>query len=146
MVDDLLVAYSSAQLMIMNDTSPVPAVVEIHALRFGSGLYIYLTFAINTAIILLLAEEALRTRGWKNLLNFDYMDPRSLIIGGSMGGCVVAHEAKIAWTDRTRPMYKYDSKKVGYIRVALHENHKSIVLDTLRSQQKGLPKILSSDD
>ncbi len=146
MVDDLLVAYSSAQLMIMNDTSPVPAIVEIHALRYGSGLYIYLTFAINTAIILLLAEEALRTRGWKNLLYFDYMDPRSLIIGGSMGGCAVALEAKIAWTDRTRPMYKYDSNKVGDIRVALHENHKSIVLDTSRSQQKGLSELLSSND
>ena len=68
MVDDLLVAYSSAQLVIMNDTNIVPAVVQIHAFRYGSGLYIYLTFAINTAILLLLAEEALRTRGCKDLV------------------------------------------------------------------------------
>ena len=94
MVDDLLVAYSSAQLMIMNDTSLVPATVEVHAFRYGSGLYIYLTFAINTVILLLLAEEALRTRGWKDLQYFDYMDPRSLIIGGSMGGCAIAHAAE----------------------------------------------------
>ena len=146
MVDDLLVAYSSAQLVIMNDTNIVPAVVQIHAFRYGSGLYIYLTFAINTAILLLLAEEALRTRGWKDLLYFDYMDPRSLIIGGSMGGYAVAHAAKNAWTDRELPMYRYDSADIGKVRVTLHENHKSIVLDTSKSPQKELPEILNCDD
>ena len=146
MVDDLLVAYSSAQLMIMNDTKLMPAVVEIHAFRFGSGLYIYLIFAINTAVLLLLIEEALRTYGWKDLHYFDYRDPRSLIIGGSMGGCGVGYAAKGAWTDRTKPMYRYGSVGIGNIRVALHENNKSIVLDTRRSQQKELPQMLSRDD
>ena len=146
MVDDLLVAYSSAQLMIMNDTSLVPATVEVHAFRYGSGLYIYLTFAINTVVLLLVAEEALRTRGWKDLLYFDYMDPRSLIIGGSMGGCAIAHAAKDAWIDRKRPMYRYDSVDIGNVRVALHENNKSIVLEPSRSRQKGLPRIPSRDD
>lgn len=145
MIDDLLVAYSSAQLMIMNDTGAVPVAVEINAFRYGSGLYIYLTFAINTIIVLLLAEEALRTRGWKGLLYFDYTDPRSLIIGGSMGGCAVANAAKFAWTDRTRPMYKYISREFGDVRAALHENHDSLVLDSSRSQQKKPPKLPSHD-
>lgn len=146
MVDDLLVAYSSAQLMIMNDTRLVPAAVQIHAFRYGSGLYIYLTFAINTVVVLLLAEEDLRTRGWKDLLCFDYTDPRSLIIGGSMGGCAVAHAVQKAWIDRTEPMYQYVSAGIGNLKVALHENHKSIVLDTSKSQQKELPEIPSRDD
>lgn len=146
MVDDLLVAYSSAQLMIMNDTNPVPAVVEIHAFRYGSGIYIYLIFAINTAVLVLLIEEALRHRGWKDLHYFDYRDPRSLIIGGSMGGCGVGYAAKDAWTDRTKAMYGYDSVGIGNVRVALHENHKAIVLDTSRSRQKELPRILNRDD
>lgn len=63
MVDDLLVAYASAQLMIMNDSSILYTPVEIKAFRYGTRLYIYLTFAINTAIIVLLIEEALRTKG-----------------------------------------------------------------------------------
>ena len=132
-VDDLLVAYSSAQLMIMNDTSLVSAVVQVQAFRYGSGLYIYLIFAINTAVLLLLAEEALRTRGWKNLLYFDYMDPRTLVIGGSLGGGAVAYAAKAARTDDTRPMYRYDSKQIGNVRVALHENNESIVMATSAS-------------
>ena len=145
MVDDLLVAYSSAQLMIMNDTSLVPATVKFHAFRYGSELYIYLTFVINTVILLLVVEEALRTRGWKDLLYFDYMDPRSLIIGGSMGGGAIAHAAKDAWIDRKKPMCRYDSVGIGNVRVALHQNNKSVVLESSRSPQKELPWIPSRD-
>lgn len=146
MVDDLLVAYSSAQLMIMNDTSLVPAKVEVHAFRYGSGLYIYLTFAINIVVLLLAAEEALRTRGWKDLLYFDHMDPRSLIIGGSMGGCAIAYAAKDVWVDRKRPMYGYASVDIGNVRVALHQNNKSIILEPSKSRQKELSWIPSRDD
>ena len=71
---------------------------------YGSEIYIYLTFATNTALVIFLAKEAIQTRVWKDLLYLDYMDPRSLIIAGSMDGCAVAHEAKTAWADRTRPM------------------------------------------
>ena len=106
MVDDLLVAYASAQLMIMNDSSLVSTTVDVKAFSTGSGLYIYLTFAINAFVVLVLMEEALRTRVWKNLLYFDYTDPRSLIIGASKGGCAIAHVVEKAWTDRTRPIYK----------------------------------------
>lgn len=63
-----------------------------------------------------------------------------------MGGCAVAHAAKNAWTDRELPMYRYDSADIGTVRVTLHENHKSIILDTSRSQQKELPEILQCDD
>ena len=144
MVDDLLVAYSSAQLMVMNDTNLVRATVKVHAFRYGSGVYIYLTLAINTVILLLVAEEALRTRGWKDLLYFDYMDPRSLIIGGSMGGSAIAHAAKDAWIDRKRPIYRYDSVDIGNVKVALHQN-KSIILESSKSRQKELPRIQSRD-
>lgn len=146
MVDDLLVAYSSAQLMIMNDTSLAPTTVQIHAFTYGSTLYIYLTFAINTAILLLLAEEAFRTRCWKDLLHFDYMDPRTLIIGASMGGCAVAEAAKDRWTDRQGSIYQYESASIGGVKVALHENHRSIILGTSRSSQKELPKIPGAQD
>lgn len=146
MVEDLLVVYASAQLMIMNDSMLVPTTVDVKAFRYGSGLYIYLTFAINTVIVLLLAEEALRTRGWRDLLYFDYADPRSLIIGASKGGCAVAHAVNKAWTDRTRPIYKYNSTDIGNVRLTLHDNYTSIVLDTSRSLQKELPGILSHDD
>lgn len=146
MVDDLLVAYASAQLMIMNDSSLVSTTVDVKAFSVGSGLYIYLTFAINTLVVLLLAEEALRTCGWRHLLYFDYVDPRSLIIGASKGGCAIAHAVEKVWTDRTRPIYKYNSTGIGNVRVKLADDHTSIALDTSKSRQKELPKIPSHDD
>ena len=146
MTDDLLVAYSSAQLMIMNDTSPVQTFVRYEAFRYGTAIYIYLTFAINIVIVLLLLEEAMRTRGWRNLLYFDYMDPRSLIISSSMGGCAIAHAAKEAWTDRKESLYHYGDTGIGNVRIAMHENHRSIVLDTSTSHQKQLPKIANVHD
>ena len=146
MVDDLLIAYASAQLMIMNDSSLASTTVDVKAFSTGSGLYIYLTFAINALVVLVLAEEALRTRGWKDLLYFDYTDPRSLIIGASKGGCAIAYAVDKVWTDRTRPIYKYSSTGIGKVRVTLDDCHTSIVLDTSRSHQKELPRIPSHDD
>ncbi len=146
MVDDLLVAYASAQLMIMNDSSLVYAAVEINAFRYGSALYIYLTFAINIAVIVLLVEEALRTRGWRDLLHFDYTDPRCLIVGASMGGCALARVAEETRIDRSKALYKYNERAVGDIRVALHENQRAVVLDTSRCQQKDLPRIANRED
>ena len=146
MVDDLLVAYASARLMIMNHSSLVSTTVDVKAFSNGSGLYIYLTFAINTLVVLLLAEEPLRTRGWKDVLYFDYADPRSLMIGASKGGYAIAHAVEKVWTGRMRSIYRYSSTGIGIVRVTLYDNHTSIVLDTDRSHQKELPRIPSHDD
>ena len=131
MIDDLLIAYASAQLLIANDSTPTPATIQVHAFVFGSVLYVYLIFAINTAIILCLIEEAYRTRNWKGLSDFDYMDPRSLIIGSSMGGKAVAEKVKTFARGNKKSVYEHDSRQVGNIRVIL-DKHRSIVLDSTR--------------
>ena len=56
-----------------------------------------------------------------------------MIIGASMGGWAVAHAAKKGWTDRSRPLYRYDQKDVGEVRIALRGSDDSVVLDTPRS-------------
>ncbi|KAB8291750.1 hypothetical protein EYC80_006545 [Monilinia laxa] len=52
MIDDLLVTYSSAQLMIANDTKTVDATVTVTAVRLGQPVYIYLVFGFNLLIVL----------------------------------------------------------------------------------------------
>ena len=131
MIDDLLIAYASAQLLIPNDSTPMPATIQVQAFIFGSAIYVYLIFAINTAIILVLIEEAFRTQNWKGLSNFDYMDPRSLIIGSSMGGKAVAEKVKILARGNKKSVYKHDLRQVGNIRVILDED-RAIVLDSTR--------------
>ena len=131
MIDDLLVAYASAQLLIANDSTPTPATIQVQAFVFGSAIYVYLIYAINTAVILVLFQEAFRTRNWKGLSDFDYMDPRSLIIGSSMGGKAVAEKVKTLARGNKKSVYEHDSRQVGNIRVILDE-HNSIVLDSTR--------------
>lgn len=140
MIDDLLVAYASAQLLIANDSTLTPATIQVQAFVFGSAIYVYLIFAINTAIILFLIEEAFRTRTWKGLSDFDYMDPRSLIIGSSMGGNAVAEKVKTFARGNKKSVYEHDSRHVGNIRVTLDE-HRSIVLDSTRRNEYSLQTI-----
>ncbi|KAF7897929.1 uncharacterized protein EAF01_008895 [Botrytis porri] len=52
MIDDLLVSYASAQLMIANDTKTVDASVTIAAVRLGQPVYIYLVFGFNLLLVL----------------------------------------------------------------------------------------------
>lgn len=124
MVDDLLVAYASAQFLIQDDSEPAAATVEIYAFEFGSRVYIYIIFAINTAIVLLVVEEAIRTRGWKDLTYFDYMDPRSLVIASSMGGSSVAQAIK---DSQAKPLHEYEDERIGKTRVILDANRRAIV-------------------
>ncbi|ESZ93556.1 hypothetical protein SBOR_6039 [Sclerotinia borealis F-4128] len=52
MIDDLLVTYASAQLMIANDTKTADATVTVAAFRLGQPVYIYLVFGFNLLIVL----------------------------------------------------------------------------------------------
>ncbi|KAF7932258.1 hypothetical protein EAE99_003498 [Botrytis elliptica] len=91
MMDDLLVAYASAQLMIANDTKTVNATVTYAAVRLGQPIYVYSVFLVNLAIILIVVLEAFRTRGWTHLTTFDYNDLSSLATASSRGGYHLAN-------------------------------------------------------
>ena len=79
MVDDMLVAYSSAQLMIENDSSPVTVHLLTYALRPGEVIYIRAIFAVNLLIVMVLLIESGRTRLWRHVPMMDYLDPGALI-------------------------------------------------------------------
>jgi hypothetical protein len=83
MVDDMLVSYASAQLMVANDTQTAPVTITIKALQLGEREYTIIVVILNTILILLVVEEALRTRGWRELTDFNYMNPRNLLVESS---------------------------------------------------------------
>ncbi|KAI1159731.1 hypothetical protein F5B18DRAFT_635448 [Nemania serpens] len=80
MADDMLVGYASAQLMIQDDRLPVNATTTFAALRVGDDKYIYIIFAMDVVILLLVTIECLRTRGWKGMTSLDYLDPAALLL------------------------------------------------------------------
>jgi hypothetical protein len=80
MIDDMLVAYGSAQLMIAEQFTPTAALFKSTAMRIGQDSYIYAILAVNFAILILFIFEGVRTRGWKQVAVLDYSDPAVLIV------------------------------------------------------------------
>lgn len=109
MLDDILVNYASAQIMVANETKTTSASVTMKALQIGEGEYIIAIAILNAVLFLVVIEEAIRTRGWKTLTDFNYMSPRNLILGSSRGGSElanmvdtkIAEEAKLAKEEGT---------------------------------------------
>lgn len=80
MVDDMLVAYGSAQLMIAKQSTPVPAMFKSTAMRIGQDSYIYAIMAVNLVVLVLFVLESVRTRCWSRVAVLDYSDPAALIV------------------------------------------------------------------
>ena len=93
MLDNSLLAFSGAQLMIAHDVYSVPVSLSSSAVRIGESGYIYAVAAVNFAIVLLSLLELIRTRIWKGLSRFDFTNVTSLVVGAARGGRVIAEEA-----------------------------------------------------
>lgn len=91
MTDDMLVAYAQAQLMIGGFMESRPAIAQRQAMRVGEDAYVYVLFVFNILMILIMLFECFRTRGWKDLVLFDYMNVEWLTIGGFRGGVIAAN-------------------------------------------------------
>ena len=94
-VDDLLVAFGSAQLGIADSYSPeAHTMTELwgtyQGIKIGSDLYIFASLAINFSLILLAIYEAFRTGLWQKLTAFNFMDTQSLVVATSKGGTSIA--------------------------------------------------------
>lgn len=90
MIDDILIAFSSAQFVIAADENngrmPSPLKAISSAVKIGDQRFIISISVINALIVLLFAFEAVRTRGWRGSTLFDYRDLKSLAIGISSNG------------------------------------------------------------
>lgn len=93
MLDNTLLAFSCAQLMMVNDTKSVNATVSLSAVRIGKSVYIYIVAGVNFAILLLCLVESIRTRNWTGLSAFDYANIKDVIVSTSKGGPFIAEEA-----------------------------------------------------
>lgn len=87
MADDMLVAYAEAQLMVGGFTAETTSgIITRQALRVGEDIYIYCVFGINLVLIVFLVAEYIRTRGWRRLVSFDYLDLASVSWNSYRGG------------------------------------------------------------
>lgn len=88
LIDDSLLAFASAQLLLNYDTSvrSVNGTLTGSAIQFGTKPYVYAIFAFNALLILLFIEEAFRTHFWAALPSSNYNDLKSVVVASSIGG------------------------------------------------------------
>ena len=134
MLDNSLLAFSSAQLMIANDTKPANATVTLSAVRIGKSVYIYIVAGMNFAILLLCLVELIRTRNWTGLSTLDYANIKDIIVSTSKGGSLIAEEAM------KRQEGSKDGSEIGTIRVqaeGTREDIKLVGVDVENDEEKG---------
>ncbi|KAM0428867.1 hypothetical protein ACHAPT_006667 [Fusarium lateritium] len=110
MVDDMLVAYASAQFMVGGFKDEVDGSVRVTAVAIGEKRFAIAAFALNMVVACLFLLEAFRTRGWKDLPEFDPSDIRHVMIAASEGGGTLG-----------RVGFTTDSEKLGKIQVRYGE-------------------------
>ncbi|RAH51505.1 uncharacterized protein BO95DRAFT_510025 [Aspergillus brunneoviolaceus CBS 621.78] len=70
-----------------------PATVTVEAFRVGSHPYIVCVFGTSLALLLVVAAEMGRTRLWRGLPRWDYMEMKMVVAAASNGGRGIAERA-----------------------------------------------------
>ena len=145
LLDDSLLAFASAQLMIANTTKATKMMASVQVVQFGTPQYIYLLFAFNLLLILIFVHEMLRTRAWRHLPVFDYNDIKSVIAASSLGGTALADEISVRHT-KAGTFWAADSKDMvaGNVHVQMRIQNDTgapqVVLAERDDVQRGLEK------
>ena len=112
LIDNSLSIYGAAQIILAADTANVTATVYLKVIKLGEPAYVYVSFAINFLIGLVVIAEAFRTRFWNGLPLFNSLDLKSVILGASAGGTAMSDAVDVR-TDSAA------DRKAGAIRVVV---------------------------
>ena len=132
MIDDLLLGFSSAQIVIADSTEPASVTATVQAIRIGQASYIYAIAAINLLLVSLALYELFRTHTWRHLLLFDYRDIKSVMVATSISGSAIADYSDMQHAGaRTKWVADLAGRLVGNTQVKLtRKGHgTAIVLD-----------------
>jgi hypothetical protein len=126
MLDDMLLGFSSAQLMLVpgGNVTNNNVLATVGAVKFGTAEYVYAVAVLNFIIVALLIEEAIAHHGWKGLTKFNYNDMKSVVVASSMGGPAIAN--RVVQKNRERGnswIANPADDDVGTLRVKLVGHH-----------------------
>lgn len=132
MLDDILVGYASAQLMVGNQTTSTEAVVTTAALKIGQSQYIKAIFVLNLVVVVIVVVEATRTMLWKGLCDWDYMDIKGIIVSSLNGRIKIGQRTG----NEGRTVEKHvqaDFRDIsGKTLLRLHRETNALVVDNMR--------------
>lgn len=145
MMDDMLGAYASAQLMVSNLKEYVPAEISKSAIAFGEFRFALAVFAINVAIIATFAFEVVRTRWWRGLPKFDLSDVRMIAIAASEGGRSLGDLARGKKTREVgRLKMRYEEGPDGQYAITARETEKEEATPILTEARESLTEAHST--
>lgn len=82
-IDDILVAFGTSQLIFTNASEFEPITASSAAMQIGKAGYIFATLGVNLLLIAAILFEIIRTRWWRNLLLFNPMDIKTVVVAAS---------------------------------------------------------------
>ena len=105
LLDDSLLAFASAQLILNFNTSykTTNGTIAIPAVQFGTKGYIYALFVFNIVLFLIYIEEMLRTRFWAALPPFDHNDLTSVLLASYTEGTGLLDEVDGSPSPKSKP-------------------------------------------
>ena len=112
MIDDVLIGFASAQIMVSHETLLVPAQSYVPAVEFGEEKYVYAIFVVNIIVVLFVIAQAAVTRLWRHMPVFDCLDPRSIIVAASKGGVDIAQATSATEVDNVFVKLQQTGEKV----------------------------------
>lgn len=109
MLDSLLVFIGSSQFFVPasggGDFTTVQAQLTVRAVRIGDAKYVFMTFSMCVALLVAVAAEACRTRGWRYLPRWDFADTTDLVLASAIAGedvvgemCQGVRKKETQWT------------------------------------------------
>lgn len=117
MLDNFLLAFSSAQLEVYQDSTDSPARAFVRAIIFGKRRDIYAIFVVNV-LIGIIYISALVYISPSGAGKFNFTDIKSVIISASAGGNTIAERAQKLHLNRgSRWTAKESDKTVGQMSV-----------------------------
>ena len=109
MIDDILLFVASSQFYVPNasggDFFTVDAHLTVQAIRLGEAEYVITTFIMCVVLLAAVMIEACRTRGWRWLPRWDFMNTACLALASAVTGedlvgemCRGQEGGRIEWT------------------------------------------------
>jgi hypothetical protein len=131
MLDAILLALTSAQTQLpgfegnSSLSRQVPVHLELTVARIGNGKFIIAMTVLDAGIMLVLGLFMIKTRFWKHLPRFSYLDVGSVIVASAVDGRGIrrdvhrategSHVSQEPWTGAS------DDKRIGHIAVGVSQ-------------------------
>lgn len=122
MLDNLLLSFASAQLMLYNDSHFAPVQAYVQATSIGNPRDIYLIFALNVVVCVVYAVVLVYMSRGPGPAKFNFVDVKSMVVGASRGGRAIGEMVEKMHRERgSKWVGEEEDEVVGGLSVRLYD-------------------------